>query len=78
MTRDICHAAKHGDLTWKSADVQVHGPVLAKLEYVTVSGSGKPYDHIIAIEKDGTSHDVVDVLTHAIADWSHLANERRI
>jgi hypothetical protein len=78
MTRDICHAAKHGDLTWKTADARMHGPILAKLEYASAKHGDEPLHYIVAVEKDNTRHDVIDVLRLAIAEWSRFINERRI
>ncbi len=78
MTRDICHAAKHGDLMWNAADAAVHGPVLAKLEYRTAGGTDQSGHYIFAVRDNGTKHDVVDVLRRATADWSLFIDEQGI
>jgi hypothetical protein len=69
MVRDIGNAAKHGDLTWKPADAETHGAVLAQLQYKIDGHSSATSHHIVALAKDGTSYDVVDVLREAIAQW---------
>lgn len=69
MTRDIANAAKHGDLTWKLADAETHGPVLAKMEYKVNRRNSATGHRIVALATDGTSHDVLDVLRDAIAEW---------
>ncbi len=77
MARDICHAAKHGDLMWKPADAANHGPVLRKLEYKTMKGGDAP-QRIVAVAQDGTEHDVVEVLRLAIAAWTRFIVENGI
>ena len=69
MARDIANAAKHGDLTWNLVDAETHGAVLAKMEY-KVNRRKPTADHrIAALATDATSHDVLDVLRDAIAEW---------
>jgi len=75
MTRDICHAAKHGDLTWKAADADMHGALLATMKYKISTSAATPTHEIVVI---ATDHDVLDVLRHAIADWSRFIDEKGI
>lgn len=69
MTRDIANAAKHGDLTWKSVDAETHGAVLAKMEYKVNRRNPVAGHRIIGLATDATSHDVIDILREAIAEW---------
>jgi len=78
MTRDIANAAKHGDLTWKPADFETHGAVLAKMEY-KVNRRSPAFGHrIVALTTDSTSHDVLDVLRDAIAEWRAFVEAKGI
>jgi hypothetical protein len=78
MARDIANAAKHGDLTWKPADAETHGAVLAKMEYATDRRDGRGDHRIVALATDGTSYDVVDVLREAIAEWRAFVETKGI
>lgn len=78
MTRDICHAAKHGDLTWKSQDADVHGAVLVTMKYGTAKTAAEPRDEIVVIATDGETYDALEVLRHAMADWSRFIAARGI
>ena len=69
MTRDIANAAKHGDLTWKPVDAEIHGAVLAKMEYKIDRRNPATGHRIVGFATDATSHDVLDVLREAIAEW---------
>lgn len=69
MTRDIANAAKHGDLTWKPVDAETHGAVLAKMEYKIDRRNPATGHRIVGFATDATSHDVLDVLREAIAEW---------
>ena len=79
MTRDLCHAAKHGDLTWEDSQAATYGPVLMKLEYSrgTASDSEAP-NSIWAITQDGVRHTVVEVLQEAISDWTRFLDAKGI
>lgn len=78
MTRDICHAAKHGDLTWWPEQAEVHGPTLAKLEYRISRRNPEAPHRIVAILPSRSECDVLDVLQRAIDDWSRFLAERQI
>ena len=78
MARDICHAAKHGDLKWKAVDADVHGAVLAGLEYKIDKEASEAVDRIIALHNDGVRYDVVELLHHAVADWREFLREKGI
>jgi hypothetical protein len=70
MVRDICHAAKHGDLTWDEAQAGTHEPVVAKLEYQRGPARGDQHQaRFWVVARDESRHNVVDVLQHAILDW---------
>jgi hypothetical protein len=78
MARDIANAAKHGDLTWKSVDAETHGALLEKMEY-KIDGRNPTTGHrIVGLAADGTSHDVLDVLRDAIAEWRVFLEAKRI
>jgi hypothetical protein len=78
MTRDVANAAKHGDLTWKPVDVETHGAVLAKLEYEIDRRDPSAGHRIVGVASDTTSHDVLDILRNAIAEWRAFAEARGI
>jgi hypothetical protein len=78
MTRDLCHAAKHGDLTWEDSQAATHGPVLRKLEYQHGTSNGQTSNTLWAIAHDGSRHNVVHVLTEAISDWTRFLDEKSI
>lgn len=79
MTRDLCHAAKHGDLRWEDSQAATHGPVLVKLEYGDGTESDPlPPNVIWAITQDGSRHSVVEVLQEAISDWTRFLDQKRV
>jgi len=77
MTRDLCHAAKHADLTWEDSQAANFAPVLMKLEYsLEADISSLPPNIIWAITRDGASYDAVEVLRNAIADWTRFLDAK--
>lgn len=78
MTRDICHAAKHGDLTWRPEQAEIHGPTLAKLEYRISRRSPEAPHRIVAILPNRAERDVLVILRNAIDDWARFVAERQI
>ena len=78
MARDIANAAKHGDLTWKPVDAETHGAVLAKMEYKVNRRNPSAGHRIVALANDATSHDVLDVLRDAIAEWRAFVDAKGI
>jgi hypothetical protein len=79
MTRDICHSAKHGDLTWADALGATHSPVIARLEYEAAPGDdGHRRADIWVVTNDQTRYSVPEVLQHAIADWKRFLAQSRI
>ena len=79
MTRDLCHAAKHGDLKWEDSQAAMHGSVLMKLECDRRTASDDhPPNTIWAITQDGSRHSVVKVLQEAISDWTRFLDQRGI
>jgi hypothetical protein len=78
MTRDIANAAKHGDLTWKAVDAETHGAMLAKLEYKVDRRKPATGHRIVGLATDATSHDVLDVLREAIAEWRAFVEAKGI
>ncbi len=79
MTRDICHAAKHGDLKWAEAQAATHGPVVIKLEYESNDAHDGPQRAgIWVVTSDQVRHGVVDVLQHAISDWMRFLDQKGI
>ena len=78
MTRDIANAAKHGDLTWKPADAKMHGALLARLEYKSDPRNAATGHRIVGFATDATTHDVLDVLREAIAEWREFVEARGI
>lgn len=79
MTRDICHAAKHGDLTWGEEKATSHGPLVAKLEYrATATKDGQQRAGIWVVTSNQSRHSVVDVLQHAISDWMRFLDQKGI
>jgi hypothetical protein len=79
IARDICHAAKHGDLTWDEAHAATHGPAVAKLEYQPGRARGKQQQAFFwVVTSDQSRHNVVDVLQHAISDWTRYLDQKGI
>ena len=79
MTRDLCHAAKHGDLRWEDSQAATHGPVLIKLECERRTASdNQPPNTIWAITQDGSRHSVVEVMQEAISYWTRFLYQRGI
>lgn len=79
MARDICHAAKHGDLTWDEAQAATHGPTVAKLEYQPGRARGEQKQASLwVVTNDQSRHNVVDVLQHAISDWTRYLDQKGI
>ncbi len=78
MTRDIANAAKHGDLTWNPVDAETHGAVLAKMEYKIDRGNPATGHRIVALATDATSHDVLDILREAVAEWRAFVEAKGI
>ena len=79
MTRDLCHAAKHGDLTWEDSQAATYGPVLVRLQYDRGTASDShPPNNIWAITQDGSRHSVVELLQQAITDWTRFLDEKGI
>jgi hypothetical protein len=78
-TRDICHAAKHGDLMWADAAAATHSPVVVRLEYEpNVGCDGQRRAEIWVVTSDQPRCSVVDVLRNAISDWVTFLDQRRI
>jgi len=77
IVRDICHAAKHGDLTWKPAQVAAHGPTVVKLEYQRGLGEQRQAS-VWVTTNDQSRHDVVDVLHRAISEWTQFLDQRGV
>jgi hypothetical protein len=78
MTRDIANAAKHCDLAWKSVDGERHGAVLAKMEYKIDQRNPATGHRIVVLATDAMSHDVLDVLRGAIAEWRAFVEAKGI
>jgi hypothetical protein len=78
MTRDIANAAKHGDLTWKPVDAETHGAVLVRMEYKVDRRNPATGHRIVGLSTDATSHDVLDVLRDAIAEWRRFIEAKCI
>jgi hypothetical protein len=81
MTRDICNAAKHGDLKWTAAQAATHGPVVIKLKLEYQSNDAHDGHHranIRVVTIDQGRHDVADVLQHAISDWTRFLDQKGI
>ena len=76
--RDICHAAKHGDLKWDSAEAATFGPETAKLEYQAGKGRDLAAASLWVITTDGVRHNVLDVLHRAISDWTNHLDQSGI
>jgi hypothetical protein len=79
MTRDICHAAKHGDLKWADAATAIHSPVVVRLEYeANVVLDGQRRAEIWVVTSDQHRRSVVDVLRNALSDWATFFDQRGI
>lgn len=79
MTRDLCNAAKHGDLTWEDSQAATYGPVLMKLEYSRETASnGHLPNSILVTAHDGSRHSAVEVLQQAISDWTQFLDQKGI
>jgi hypothetical protein len=79
MTRDICNAAKHGDLKWTEAQAATRGPVVIKLEYQSNQAQdGHQRVEIWVITRDQARHGVAEVLRHAISDWTRFLDQKGI
>lgn len=79
MTRDICHAAKHGNLTWDAEKAASHDPLVAKLEYqATATKDGQQRACIWVVTSDQSRHSVVDVLQQAISDWTRFLDQKGV
>ena len=79
ITRDICHAAKHGDLTWNKPQAAEHGSVVVQLKYQPRRASGKRQQaHVWVVTSDQSRHSVVDVLRQAISDWTRFLDQKGV
>jgi len=78
MTHDIANAAQHDDLTWKVVDAETHGAALARMEYKVDPRKPATGHRIVGLATDATSHDVVDVLREAIAEWRAFVEAKGI
>jgi hypothetical protein len=79
MTRDVCHAAKHGDLTWAEDQAATHGPVIVKLECKSNDADdGQQRARLWVVTSDQARHGVADVLRHAISDWTRFLDQKGI
>lgn len=78
MARDIANAAKHGDLTWNPSDAATHGAVLVRMDYLVGRRDPTKEHRIIVLGTDGVSHNVLDVLRNAIAEWRGFIEAKQI